>query len=251
MGSPVPAPATGVSVDARRGACYQGVLPSYTLERIMLMGNNVDISRRGKTVHIQTEDLGRGVMKIMTQVFVSGAILDTRTVSYAGEIAKYEAEERQNEVIRKMMLALGRHFMKQIHAGMYDEKLGLPPMSELEIAEAQRPPALTDAELMAKNAPPEPDLTRSVPPMPATGHDISLPGNSSGNLSITGMGLAIGAHSDSGAFGGRSSAMSDAWVAIAVSSMSASPSRAFRGLADLEQMERITSIDIRDLFTRG
>jgi hypothetical protein len=121
----------------------------------MLMGQNLDVSYRGRTVHIQTEDLGRQVNKVMTQVFHSGAIMDTRTVSYAEEIGRLGDVQEQNEYIRRMMLALHKHFYNQIVRGTYDAKLGLPPLTEEErpstgvrpamAAPPQSPPPTADA----------------------------------------------------------------------------------------------------------
>jgi hypothetical protein len=206
----------------------------------MLMGNNVDIDRRGKTVHIQTEDLGRNASRIMTQVFHSGAIVDSKTVSYAEELEKYDGEEKQNEILRKMMLALGRHFMKQIHAGVYDTKLGLPPMTEAEIIAAERPPTVPGAKTV-KDVP----AATSKPPLPSREVDEAELSGAFGNT--TGMGLGHQAAEGSR----RAPNVSDAWVAVAVSGFSSSPAPSYRGVPDFAKLDAATTADIRALFEEG
>ncbi len=203
----------------------------------MLMGNNVDIDRRGKTVHIQTEDLGRGASRIMTQVFHSGAIVDSKTVSYAEELAKYEGEEKKNEILRKMMLALGRHFMKQIQAGVYDEKLGLPPISETESVALERPPAASGSNAGAATA-----AASSKPPLASAEADEAESSSELGNT--TGMGLTHHAGDTST----RGAQMSDPPAAVADNSFTSSPSSAFLGLPDLAKLDAATTADIRALL---
>ncbi|MCB9506270.1 MAG: hypothetical protein H6698_00060 [Myxococcales bacterium] len=95
----------------------------------MQMGFNNDIEYKQLTVHIQTEDHGLGSKKITSQVFFSGAILDSRTISYANEIAAIEDDAARDERIRLLMKAIHKKFYKKIHDGDYDEKLpiGAPP----------------------------------------------------------------------------------------------------------------------------
>lgn len=203
----------------------------------MLMGNNVDIDRRGKTVHIQTEDLGRGASRIMTQVFHSGAIVDSRTVSYAEELAKYEGEEKQNEILRKMMLALGRHFMKQIQAGVYDEKLGLPPIPEAESVAAEQPPAVNNSNTAAAAA-----TASSKPPLASAEPDEAEASSEFGNT--TGMGHAHQA----GDISTQGVQMSAPLAAVAAISFTSSPSSAFLGMPDLARLDAATTADIRALL---
>jgi len=91
----------------------------------MQMGYNNDVEFEGKTLHIQTEDHGLAGAKITTHVFYSGAILESRTVSYEDDVAKIKEEEEREEHIRKLMKTLHRHFYKRIMAGTYNERLGL------------------------------------------------------------------------------------------------------------------------------
>lgn len=105
----------------------------------MQMGYNTDVEHRGITVHVQTEDHGLGGRKITTQVFCSGRILDSRTISYAEAIAAIVDEEAQGQEITKRMRAIHKHFMNRVREGVYDTKL---PLDDQEIAAA--PPAPVD-----------------------------------------------------------------------------------------------------------
>lgn len=89
----------------------------------MQMGYNTDIDHHGVTVHIQTEDHGLGDSKITTQVFFSGRILDSRTISYAEAITGQADEDARDTEITKRMRAIHRHFLNRIREGAYDAKL--------------------------------------------------------------------------------------------------------------------------------
>lgn len=100
----------------------------------MLIGFNNDVKHRGKTFHIQTEDRGLGSKEIETQVFCSGAILDTRIVSYE-ELMSVEDRDDRNAQIRKLMQNTHRHLFAYLKRGRYDSMVGLEPLSEVSIAE--------------------------------------------------------------------------------------------------------------------
>lgn len=114
----------------------------------MQMGYNTDVDHRGVTVHVQTEDHGLGGRKITTQVFCSGRILDSRTISYAEAIAAIADEDAQGVEITKRMRAIHKHFMNRVREGVYDSKLTfgdgdgipVPPIA----ADPIRPPTLTE-----------------------------------------------------------------------------------------------------------
>src|SRR5690554_3889368 len=97
----------------------------------MLIGFNNDVEYRGKTFHIQTEDHGLGGSTIETQLFYSGAILDTVMSSYADAIEGL-GEEEAEERIRAQMKASHRSLFKKLRAGEYDEMVGLEPLSTAE-----------------------------------------------------------------------------------------------------------------------
>ncbi|MEZ5252208.1 MAG: hypothetical protein R2713_24250 [Ilumatobacteraceae bacterium] len=139
----------------------------------MQMGFNNDVEYRGLTVHIQTEDHGLRSKKITSQVFFSGAIVDSRTVSYEAEVADIADDSARDEQIRRLMKGLHRQFYRRIHAGEYDDRLPIEgdtpaepkPEDEAVVEEFRvagehhelgdayaahsRGPAMSSAELMA------------------------------------------------------------------------------------------------------
>lgn len=107
----------------------------------MQMGFNNDVSYRGLTLHIQTEDHGLGSKKITSQVFFSGAILESKTISYEDEIASIEEEAARDERIRTFMKALHRKFYQRINEGIYDEQLPLEAAPDTTSASMELAPA--------------------------------------------------------------------------------------------------------------
>lgn len=99
----------------------------------MQMGSNTDVPRLGLTVHVQTEDHGLGTRKMTTQVFFSGAIIDSRTISYADDVAGIEAPAERDEKVRKLMKAMHKHFITRVTSGQYDERLPLQKNISVDI----------------------------------------------------------------------------------------------------------------------
>ena len=99
----------------------------------MQMGFNNDVDYLGMTLHIQTEDHGMAARKITSQVFFSGAILESRTLSYAASVEAIEALEEQQELIRKQMRTMHKAFYKRIQEGAYDSKLVVHATREAEV----------------------------------------------------------------------------------------------------------------------
>ena len=96
----------------------------------MLIGYNNDVQYRGKTFHIQTEDRGAPAHQIETQIFHSGAILDTRIVSYAEKVNEIADKETRNKSIKQLMQVTHRELYKNLFAGQYDAFAGLEPLTE-------------------------------------------------------------------------------------------------------------------------
>lgn len=202
----------------------------------MLMGQNLDVAYRGKVVHIQTEDLGRNVAKVMTQVFHAGAILESKTVSYAEEIARLDDVGQQNDHIRQLMLRLIKWFHKSIHSGAYDAKLKLAPL-----------PAVDEAQLGPENPAvpsvnPQPE-NRAIVREPASGGLITAPAatiaiehfvsvSSGADLPDEPAAPRADAQDSS-----RPAAMSDAWLAIASAYMSGT-GRSFAGDLDFDGVDQ-------------
>jgi hypothetical protein len=97
----------------------------------MLIGFNNDVEYRGKTFHIQTEDHGEGDPRIETQLFHSGAILDTVITSYQEILDEYDGEEA-DERVRAQMKASHRSLFKKLKAGEYDDFAGLEPLEDVD-----------------------------------------------------------------------------------------------------------------------
>jgi len=101
----------------------------------MLIGYNNDVQYRNKTFHIQTEDRGMGVKQIETQIFHSGAILDTRIVSYEELIAGKKGDGVKS-TIRTLMQTTHKELFKNLMQGHYDDFVGLEPLKDVEKPEA-------------------------------------------------------------------------------------------------------------------
>jgi hypothetical protein len=103
----------------------------------MLIGFNNDVEYRGKTFHIQTEDHGEGDPRIETQLFYSGAILDTVISSYQEILDEYDGDEA-DERVRAQMKASHRSLFKKLKGGEYDEYAGFEPLEDAD-AEIDEP----------------------------------------------------------------------------------------------------------------
>lgn len=113
----------------------------------MQMGYNTDVDHRGITVHVQTEDHGLSAKKITTQVFCSGRILDSRTVSYAEAVAAIIDEDTQGSEITKRMRAIHKHFLNRIREGNYDAKLPIDGQAPTETPAATKTVAAPERSL--------------------------------------------------------------------------------------------------------
>lgn len=91
----------------------------------MQMGFNNDVPYKGLVLHIQTEDHGLPAAKVTSHIFFSGAILESRTSSYADGIAELPSVEEKEEYIRRFMKGMHRWFFKRIQSGELDERLPL------------------------------------------------------------------------------------------------------------------------------
>jgi hypothetical protein len=95
----------------------------------MLIGFNNDVEYRGKVFHIQTEDHGTNDPRIETQLFHSGAILDTKITSYEDILEEYDGVEAE-ERIKAKMKASHKALFRNLRKGKYDEMAGLEPVEE-------------------------------------------------------------------------------------------------------------------------
>lgn len=99
----------------------------------MQMGYNNDVPYKALTLHIQTEDHGLPSAKVTSHVFFSGAILESRTRSYAEEIARLADDTEREEYIRKFMKAMHRSFYKRIQDGVFDARLPLKGVAPVAV----------------------------------------------------------------------------------------------------------------------
>lgn len=90
----------------------------------MEIGFNNDVIYRGTTFHIQTEDHGEGDPRVSTQLFLSGAIFDSKTVNYGHLIEGIADEEARKAKVRKVMVGAHRALYKKLFKGDYDAALG-------------------------------------------------------------------------------------------------------------------------------
>lgn len=97
----------------------------------MLIGYNNDVEYRGKEFHIQTEDLGKEMAKIESQIFHQGQILDTEVVEY-DTLLDEDDEDRVNKRLKTLLSKTHKGLYKRLVAGKYDEMVGLEPLEEEE-----------------------------------------------------------------------------------------------------------------------
>ena len=91
----------------------------------MQIGYNTDVKYRNKTFHIQTEDRGIASASIETQIFHSGAILDTSIITYERLLEATDDVDERIEKIRALMKGNHKKLYTRLFAGEYDEMVGL------------------------------------------------------------------------------------------------------------------------------
>lgn len=138
----------------------------------MVGGFNTNVRYRGRTFHVQTEDSGPNVAKIVTLLYEGGTILFSQKTSYADE-----PDAGDREAVRARMEQQHCSMVEALKAGEYDREVGLaaagsarpasPPTGE---SPAVAPAA--DAGRKAADPPParvvsvEPRKHRALPPRP-------------------------------------------------------------------------------------
>jgi hypothetical protein len=86
----------------------------------MLVGYNTNISYKGKTYHIQTEDSGQSNPMIVTLLFSKGAILASRKTNYAQFIGDPDCIEK----VTKIMKTQHKGMIKELLAGRHTTEAG-------------------------------------------------------------------------------------------------------------------------------
>ncbi|MFA5623632.1 MAG: hypothetical protein WC966_01055 [Bradymonadales bacterium] len=119
----------------------------------MLIAFNNDIEFRSRWYHIQTEDNGVKDGHITTTVFFSGQILESKSISYLGNIKDVAAVDDQNAIIKELMVTQHRQFYQKLYEGSYEEQVNNI------VNRNSRSSLLSDSRLGSKSMP-------SVPPLP-------------------------------------------------------------------------------------
>lgn len=85
---------------------------------MVLPGFNTDFKYKGLVYHAQTEDNGAENPVVVSHLYLKGAILASKKISYGHLL---EGGNYQGELM-EMMKAQHRHVMKEVLAGSFDSK---------------------------------------------------------------------------------------------------------------------------------
>jgi hypothetical protein len=113
----------------------------------MVGGFNTNVRYRGRTFHVQTEDSGPNVAKIVTLLYEGGSILFSRKTAYRGDAAGSNPA-----AVRTMMETQHREMVEALKAGQLDAEIGLADGSEDEVATPR--PTTAPPPRAARPAPP-------------------------------------------------------------------------------------------------
>jgi len=120
----------------------------------MLPGYNHNVTYKGVTFHIQTEDSGVNNPHIITLLYSGGNILARKKTSYADIIT----HERLTDVVRELMQDQHKHMLKELKNGVYDshplvtaelKKRGVKPAA---VRAPAQPPPIVEPEVREKPA---------------------------------------------------------------------------------------------------
>jgi hypothetical protein len=99
----------------------------------MLVGYNTNISYKGNTYHIQTEDSGVKNPVVVTLLYSKGAILASKKTSYSHIIEDPEYKDK----VKRLMKEQHKVMIKELLAGKYTGEYAAEDVSE-EPAEQSR-----------------------------------------------------------------------------------------------------------------
>ncbi|RMD97988.1 MAG: hypothetical protein D6812_14235 [Deltaproteobacteria bacterium] len=91
----------------------------------MLIGFNDEIHYRKLRLHIQTEDSGPKRARITTIILHNGAVVASKSRSYAAILQKRGIEALDESLLRELMMMQHRKMIQDIQAGKLDEALAL------------------------------------------------------------------------------------------------------------------------------
>ena len=134
----------------------------------MLPGINENISYGDHIIHVQTEDLGRKVAKVTTQLFLGGNVLVTKFIEYQSALDNDDVDALITAIMQRQHQKLG----DQLRKGKFDDKIA----QHAETAHTLDGPAAINTEPTSKEShPPEP----ADAPSPPGGYAIESQGSAS------------------------------------------------------------------------
>jgi hypothetical protein len=102
----------------------------------MLVGYNTNISYKGNTYHIQTEDSGIKNPVIVTLLYSKGAILASKKTSYSHIIEDPDYKEK----VKRLMKGQHKGMIKDLLAGKYTGEYTAEEVSEEPIEQSKEEP---------------------------------------------------------------------------------------------------------------
>jgi hypothetical protein len=106
----------------------------------MLVGYNTNISYKGNTYHIQTEDSGVKNPVIVTLLYSKGAILASKKTSYSHIIEDPDYKEK----VKRLMREQHKGMIKELLAGKYTGEYVAEDVSEEPIEQSREEPKVKD-----------------------------------------------------------------------------------------------------------
>jgi hypothetical protein len=134
------------------------------------VGFNTNVVYHGQTLHIQTEDSGRGRPHVITHLYSGGTILATKRTSYE----HLAGAEDLRDKVRELMKTQHKAMVVELRDGVHDAAIhraldGGPSTSSSEPPPVAEPPPADGPPPQAPHPPvtPWPDLDSSPPPLAA------------------------------------------------------------------------------------
>jgi ketol-acid reductoisomerase len=106
----------------------------------MLVGYNTNISYKGDTYHIQTEDSGVKNPVIVTLLYSKGAILASKKTSYSHIIENPDYKEK----VKRLMKEQHKEMIKDLLAGKYTGEYTAEGVSEEPVEQPGEEPKVKD-----------------------------------------------------------------------------------------------------------
>lgn len=129
-----------------------------------VVGFNHNVSYRGRTFHVQTEDSGPQHGHVITHVFIGGNILASSRRSYS-ELVGITAPDVLAATVRRLMEEQHKALMKSLIGGAYDAEIarrtGAPVYEPGVLADGERAPGLL---VGGQPRPPAPPVRPVTPP---------------------------------------------------------------------------------------